>query len=102
MRGHALSGCRDDVWSLQCGAFHKAEVDLAPGACSFMIPPWFIVAKVVPDMKLRAQLTIDIDTEDFVSAADHQKRVHLILHEVKKDYPHATARRLFFGRWAPL
>ena len=41
-------------------------------------------------MKLRAQLVIDIDTEDFVSAADHQRRVHRILHEVKKDYPGAT------------
>jgi hypothetical protein len=41
-------------------------------------------------MKLRALLTIDIETEDFVSAADHQKRVQRILGEVKKDYPSAV------------
>lgn len=40
-------------------------------------------------MKLRALLTIDIETEDFVSAADHQRRVQRILGEVKKDYPGA-------------
>jgi hypothetical protein len=40
-------------------------------------------------MRLRAHITIDIDAADFVSAADHQRRVESILDIVKQDYAQA-------------
>lgn len=40
-------------------------------------------------MKLRAQITIDIDVDDFVEAADHQRRVAQIAAGVRRDYPQA-------------
>lgn len=41
------------------------------------------------EMKLRAQITIDIDVDDFVEAADHQKRVALIAQDVRREYAQA-------------
>ena len=41
-------------------------------------------------MRLRAHITIDIDAADFVSAAEHQRRVESILAIVKQDYSQAN------------
>ena len=40
-------------------------------------------------MKLRAQITIDIDVDDFIGAAEHQRRVALIAADVKREYAQA-------------
>lgn len=41
-------------------------------------------------MRLRAHITIDIDAADFVSAAEHQRRVEQLLEIVRRDYAHAN------------
>jgi hypothetical protein len=41
-------------------------------------------------MKLRAEIVIEIDADDFVVAADHQKRIESILNHVREDYPQAS------------
>ena len=41
-------------------------------------------------MRLRAHITIDIDAADFVSAAEHQRRVEQLLAIVRQDYAHAN------------
>ncbi len=38
-------------------------------------------------MKLRAQIVIDVDAEDFVEAAEHQVRIETFLREIKPAYP---------------
>ena len=38
---------------------------------------------------LRAQITIDVSAEDFVSAADHQKRIETLMTSVKQSYGQA-------------
>ena len=38
---------------------------------------------------LRAQITIDLNADDFVVAADHQKRVEALLQQVRDIYPQA-------------
>ena len=38
-------------------------------------------------MKLRAQIVIDVDADDFVEAAKHQVRIESFLSELKPDYP---------------
>jgi hypothetical protein len=40
-------------------------------------------------MKLRAQILIDIDADDFVAAADHQRRIETLLTDVKRAYDQA-------------
>lgn len=40
-------------------------------------------------MRLRAEITIDIDAEDFIDAAQHQKRVEEIFTKVKTQYEQA-------------
>lgn len=41
-------------------------------------------------LKLRAEIIIEIDAEDFVVAADHQRCIEGILREVKENYPQAS------------
>ncbi|MDO1558858.1 hypothetical protein Q0812_05390 [Brevundimonas sp. 2R-24] len=41
-------------------------------------------------MKLRAQITIDINVSDYVGAAEHQRRVEALMETVSKTYPDAT------------
>lgn len=41
-------------------------------------------------MKLRAEIVIEIEADDFVVAADHQRRVEAILGQVREDYPQAA------------
>jgi hypothetical protein len=41
-------------------------------------------------MRLRAELEIEIDAEDFVQAADHQRRVEDLIQVLQADYPQAT------------
>jgi hypothetical protein len=38
-------------------------------------------------MRLRAQIVIDVDADDFVQAAQHQVRIESFLRELKPDYP---------------
>ncbi len=40
-------------------------------------------------MKLRAQILIDIEAEDFVAAADHQRRIQIIMDDVRRAYGQA-------------
>jgi hypothetical protein len=37
-------------------------------------------------LRLRAQITIDIEAEDFVSAADHQRRVESFIENIRQVY----------------
>jgi hypothetical protein len=74
----------------ESGAAAGAQLALASFAYRSDHSRSSLSAAMVAKMKLRALLTIDIDTEDFVSAADHQRRVQRILGEVKKDYPSAS------------
>ncbi len=41
-------------------------------------------------MKLRAEIGIELDADDFVAAADHQRRVELLHEQVRNVYPEAT------------
>ena len=41
-------------------------------------------------MRLRAQITIDIDAQDFVEAADHQRRLEDMVRLIKEEYAHAA------------
>ncbi len=41
-------------------------------------------------MRLRAQITIDIDAQDFVEAADHQRRLEEMVRRIKEEYEHAA------------
>ena len=40
-------------------------------------------------MKLRAQFTIDVDADDFLAAADHQRRFQDLLKSLKQHYRQA-------------
>lgn len=40
-------------------------------------------------MKLRAQITVDVDADDYISAAEHQKRLEDLFHNLQRDYEHA-------------
>ncbi len=40
-------------------------------------------------VKLRAQITIDIDAEDFIAAADHQRRIAGLIGDLKEVYDQA-------------
>ena len=40
-------------------------------------------------MRLRAHITIDIDANDFIAAADHQRAVQEMLEQVRDSYPQA-------------
>ena len=41
-------------------------------------------------MRLRAQITIDIDAKDFVDAADHQRRLEALVTSIKQEYHQAA------------
>lgn len=41
-------------------------------------------------MRLRAHITIDIDADDFIAAADHQRAVQAMLDQVRDAYPQAA------------
>lgn len=41
-------------------------------------------------MKLRAQFVVDVSADDFVQAADHQKRLAAFLETLKAEYATAT------------
>lgn len=40
-------------------------------------------------MKLRAQIIVDINAEDYVAAADHQRSLEELLTRVRGQYPNA-------------
>lgn len=40
-------------------------------------------------MKLRAQITIDLQVQDYIEAAEHQRRISLIAERVQADYAQA-------------
>jgi hypothetical protein len=40
-------------------------------------------------MRLRAQIVIDIDADDYVEAADHQNALKCYLKEIQARYPNA-------------
>lgn len=41
-------------------------------------------------MRLRAQITIDIEAADFVDAADHQRRLEQLVRSIKSEYEQAA------------
>ena len=41
-------------------------------------------------MKLRAEIRIDVDAEDFVEAADHQRAFQTLFGQVKQHYEQAS------------
>jgi len=41
-------------------------------------------------VKLRAQITIDIQADDFVDAAEHQRRVQALMEMVQREYHQAA------------
>ncbi len=41
-------------------------------------------------MRLRAQIIIDINADDYIKAADHQKRLCQFLEKIREQYPRAT------------
>jgi hypothetical protein len=40
-------------------------------------------------MKLRAQIIVDVDAPDYITAADHQRRLEKLFLDLKQDYEHA-------------
>jgi hypothetical protein len=40
-------------------------------------------------MRLRAQIVIDIDADDFTEAADHQQRLERLFHAIRTEYVQA-------------
>ncbi|MCS6625427.1 hypothetical protein N0B44_21170 [Roseibacterium beibuensis] len=40
-------------------------------------------------MKLQAIITIEIDADDFVEAADHQRRIEALMQHLRDPYPDA-------------
>lgn len=45
---------------------------------------------VVDEMKLRAQITIDLQVQDYIEAAEHQRRISAIAEKVQADYAQAA------------
>ena len=41
-------------------------------------------------MKLRAEITIELDADDYVAAAEHQRRVEALFQAVKSEYGQAS------------
>lgn len=41
-------------------------------------------------MRLRAQILVDIDADDYVAAAKHQSALEAYLQEIQTRYPNAT------------
>lgn len=41
-------------------------------------------------MKLCGQISIELIVDDFVQAADHQRRLERLLAEIRQSYPEAT------------
>jgi hypothetical protein len=41
-------------------------------------------------MRLRAQITVEIDAKDFVEAADHQRRLEEFLRDLRREYGQAA------------
>jgi hypothetical protein len=57
-------------------------------------------------VKLRASITIDIDAPDFVTAAEHQRRMEELIAQTRAVYPQASlelrqGRIVSSGRGAP-
>lgn len=46
--------------------------------------------EILSKVKLRAEILIEVDADDFVVAADHQRRIEGILKEVRENYPQAS------------
>jgi hypothetical protein len=40
-------------------------------------------------MKLSGQISVELDVEDYVAAADHQRRLQALLEQVRTSYPEA-------------
>jgi hypothetical protein len=57
-------------------------------------------------VRLRAQFTVDIEVEDYVEAADHQRAVEGLFRELQQRYPQAEMSfrpvREISGRRAPV
>jgi len=41
-------------------------------------------------MKLCGQISVELNVGDYIEAADHQRRLEEILHQVRSAYPEAT------------
>lgn len=41
-------------------------------------------------MKIRAQITIDLDVDDYVAAAGHQRRIENLFQGIRADYGEAS------------
>jgi hypothetical protein len=44
----------------------------------------------MPNVKLRVTISIDIDAEDYLEAAEHQKKIQTYLASVQAEYPEAA------------
>ena len=43
-----------------------------------------------PTLRLRAEITIDLDAADFLEAAEHQRRIEELIESVRREYSQAT------------
>lgn len=41
-------------------------------------------------MKLRAQISIDVDADDYIAAADYQCRFEKLIDSIKSEYPNSS------------
>lgn len=41
-------------------------------------------------LRLRAEITIDLDAADFLEAAEHQRRIEELIESVRQEYSQAT------------
>lgn len=41
-------------------------------------------------LRLRAEITIDLDAADFLEAAEHQRRIEQLIESVRREYNQAT------------
>jgi len=46
-------------------------------------------SRTMPTVRLRVTITIDIDAEDYLEAAEHQKKLEVYLASVRDEYPSA-------------
>jgi hypothetical protein len=47
-------------------------------------------SKDIPVLPLRAQITIEVSAQDYVEAAEHQRRAEVLFAAVRAEYPAAT------------
>ena len=47
-------------------------------------------SKDIPMLTLRAQITIEVSAQDYVEAAEHQRRTEALLAAVRAEYPAAS------------